>query len=78
MPQIVGVALWFGFANLQSTGTRITADEIVEFIQGGEGFTSWKSIHPGTQDRVVALHKKWEALSKYEQHRLANYTYPVQ
>lgn len=37
--------------------------------QGGSGSTSWESTHPGTRDRIVALEKKWDALSWAEKRK---------
>lgn len=40
--------------------------------QGGK--TSWESTHPGTLDRIGALHTKWESLTYQEQRKLTRNT----
>jgi Zn-dependent protease with chaperone function len=38
-------------------------------VSGGSGKTSWESTHPGTEDRIKALKKKWSKLSVNEKRR---------
>merc|ERR1712125_34729 len=36
---------------------------------GDSGETRWESTHPGTRDRIDALEKKWEDMSRSEKRR---------